>query len=346
MTQWSVDVDGLARSAQQLEQCGVRLQQVQNSIEDIRRNIRRSSSSMIGAYNQLGYVTQSLNRQTQKVQTLSGSLNGCTQRYRTTEQALTNPASHPRPQTVNTSHNDAGSDTSNDAPDWASYIFSAIGGVGGIGASINLLYHAATGNKIKVASSSIKMAGKVLDAYLSDGPFLKNFIGNAVRAKNNAATTSWWSRFTQNLGEKVGITAKVAKAVGAVVTWGSALIERTAQNLDEFNGLTGRCVAEIGVETVLKVGQGVLIGAAISATLVSSPAWLVGGVTAVAILGVDALLNLAVKKDSDNADVSWLEVVSDGICDFGTQVATGAKKVFENVTSGIAKWFSPRGALA
>lgn len=346
MTQWSVDVDGLARSVQQLEQCGVRLQQVQNSIEDIRRNIRRGSSSMIGAYNQLGYVTQSLNRQTQKVQTLSGSLNGCAQRYRTTEQALTKPASHRRPQTVNTSRNDTGAHTSNDAPDWASYIFSAIGGVGGIGASINLLYHAATGNNIKVASSSIKMTGKVLDAYLSDGSFLKNFIGTAVRAKSNAATTSWWSRFTQKLGEKVGITAKAAKKASSVANWLGIGLERIFQNVKEFNGFSERCVAEIGVETALKVGQTALIGAAIGATLVSSPAWLVGGVAAVAALGADALLNTAAKAITGNPEATWLESLSDRICNIGEQVVTGAKTAFKNLTSGIAQWFSPRGALA
>lgn len=156
--------------------------------------------------------------------------------------------------------------------------------------------------------------------------------------------------FAKGLGD----FSSIGNAVGTLAKWGTALADSLFKNLDEFgdDSWGGRFWAETGLETVIKVAEGAAIGAGVAAAAVaifgSAPAVAIGaaavGVTMLVDWGLDNLVSWA----TNGSQISWVEAVSDMVCDTGEKiinavgdVATKAwdatKKAADTVADAVSK---------
>ena len=140
---------------------------------------------------------------------------------------------------------------------------------------------------------------------------------------------TFWDTFQKKLGD----FSTTGKGISTVVNWGTSFIDRMIKNYTEFSGDwgNGRMWAETISETLLKVGEGALIGAAVAA--VCPATWVplaVGaatvGVTFLVDLGLDSLTSWI----TNGQKTDWIDAVSDVVLDAG-------KWVHDNVGPAIKK---------
>lgn len=171
------------------------------------------------------------------------------------------------------------------------------------------------GNAINEFIASVGEAvGTMIDNPKAE--WIENLFGLTKITKENLPT------FAEGLGD----FSSLGNIVGTVVSWGTAAVESLLGNLEEFgdDSWSGRFWAETGVETVIKVAEDAAIAAAVAAAAVaafgSAPAIAVGaaavGVTMLVDWGLDSLVSWV----TNGEQTSWVEAVTDVVCDTGEKI--------------------------
>lgn len=197
------------------------------------------------------------------------------------------------------------------------------------------------------------------------GKWLKDLFG-----LNPMEFTSFEDTFLGKLGK----FDSTANTIGTVVNWGAKLVDSFVKNAEEFGGnWCARFWEETITETGIKIVEGAAVTAGVSAAVagictavgVAFPPALVVGV---AVAGATALLDWGldnvVSWATNGSETSWIEHVSDRICDgvdmlretvgpavekaeqvisdgIDTVIDTG-KKVVDSVKDGFSNIFSGR----
>ena len=178
--------------------------------------------------------------------------------------------------------------------------------------------------------------GKIIGSVIGTGwDVIDNFKGT------DTDWADWFDLGTYEhnpLGDFFDISDTSAK-ISTACNWAATILETGYDNLQEHGGLSGRFLGETAVETGIKVGEGILIGAGVGALVVaagvSAPAWAVGaavvGVTVVVDKGLDTIVSWATQGEQ----TSWVEAASDGICNAVEKGAKSIKEGLGNLKNGI-----------
>lgn len=238
------------------------------------------------------------------------------------------------------------------SPLWSwSDTWKMAGTAGIIGSVVSVIGGAVTGGvSVKTGLSSAKGVAKVVEniarAIPKDSkPFdWKTLIG-WNKGIPDGTTKSFGNNFEESLRKlKFGNAKTVSAKVAVAAKWAGYALTAVTTVYDNFtdtteNNSTGRKIAESVGETAVKIGEGMLIGTAVTTLLVGTgaPAVVVGVVTVGATWAIDkACEALTGGKD-------FAETVSDGALDFGTaaikSVGSAAKKVSKVVSGWWGKTF-------
>ena len=236
-------------------------------------------------------------------------------------------------------------------------------------------------------SKSSELAEKIFDVYYKTviaaaGPL--GYLGDAIRrategkpgdvigdvlkiiggfAKNVEKTgINWGKWFGVNLPDKGPWESALGKytdfstagkSISTVCNWAAEIAKSGYNNYKEFGNFGMRFWEETATESLLKIGEGVLITAAAGALLapVGAPVLVVGAVAAGVTVLVDWGLDSVVNWVTGGTQTEWMEAASDLICDTGEAIVNGVKDVanaavngikntFENIGGAICKWGS------
>lgn len=148
------------------------------------------------------------------------------------------------------------------------------------------------------------------------------------------------SSFLENLGD----FSTLGKGLGTVVDWGTSIVDSFLKNVKEFGNdswTTGRFWAESGIEAGIKIvekaGFATLIGTGLIAAFGSAPAVVIGGVTTLTTLLVDWGLDNLVSWATNGSETSWIEFVSDGICNAGEWLKDNVGPVVQKTVDGAKR---------
>lgn len=195
-------------------------------------------------------------------------------------------------------------------------IISALGPIGTVTDAVRRGFEGKTGN---VISDIIKLAGG----------FVKNTDKSGIKWGDwfgiNPSTKGPW----QGALGKYTDFSSVQKGFSTVCNWASAIVTSGFSNYEEFGNFGARFWEETAAETLLKVGEGILVGggvaAAFAAAGISAPVLAVGAAAAAVTVAVDWGLDAIVSWATNGAQTSWMEAASDFICDTGEKVVDWAK---------------------
>lgn len=238
-------------------------------------------------------------------------------------------------------------------------VWKIVGNVGIVGGIISAIGYLATeGTDIKNILKSAKYISSVIGKATSvakDGisASWKDLFGgnNALSGLNlDSAKDTFVSSIKKQLGKDLDFTgAKTAADKVKVATkWAGHLFTlgtNAVENYEEHGGITAEGVAETIVETGVDIGVGTLVTAGVSAVagvavtalgFATAPAWLIGGVSTVVVIGANAASKAVWGKDLGEvvADGVWKGVEKAG--EVVQDIGEGIKNVGKNLTSGVS----------
>lgn len=218
-----------------------------------------------------------------------------------------------------------------------------------VGALLSTVGGAITGgisvkNGLKTAKGATKVIENIAKAIPKDST--ASFDWKTLFGFNSAITKNAPKTFGKAFGEsieklKFGNAKTVSDKVAVGAKWAGYGLTAIATTYDNFtdtteNNSTGRKIAESIGETTVKIGEGLVIGAGVTAAFAGAPAVVVGAVTVgVAWVG-DKICEVVTDKDV-------AEFVSDSLLDFAKSKITSAGKVAKKVAGWWTKanGFSP-----
>ncbi len=179
--------------------------------------------------------------------------------------------------------------------------------------------------------------------------------------KLTANTKTWDEAFWDKLGQ----FDSVPHAIGTIANWATKLIDSFVKNNEEFSGeWCPRFWEETVTEAGLKLLEGAAVTAGVVAVIGSAPEIAIGAIAVGATMLLDWGLDSLVSWATNGSETSWVEHVSDRICDgidtlretvgpaveragqaisdgIDTVIDTG-KKVVDTVKDGFNSIFSGR----
>ena len=200
---------------------------------------------------------------------------------------------------------------------------------------------AKTITKIADGAKKVGKAARMVGAEKAKAMWLKRLLGLNDKMKgaaSKAKVSGWFGRFGTNFkkafkSELDGFNFAKGK-VSAALSWAGVAVSGITnwfsnQEEKDRDGISqGRAVAETISETVIDVGKGILIGAAvtagIAATVGSAPVLAVAAVSAGITIGLDVASNAIF-------GVGATEVISDAVLGVGTAVIDVGKQVVNTI---------------
>ena len=205
-------------------------------------------------------------------------------------------------------------------------VIAAAGPIGTVIDAVRKGFDGKTGN---VISDMIKLAGG----------FVKN------TDKSGIKWGDWFGIKSSTKGPWEGAIGKYTdfssaqKGFSTVCNWASAIVTSGFSNYEEFGNFGARFWEETAAETLLKVGEGILVGggvaAAFAAAGISAPALAVGATAAAVTVAVDWGLDAVVSWATGGTQTSWTEAASDFICDTGEKVVDWAKDTAQKASDWV-----------
>ena len=153
------------------------------------------------------------------------------------------------------------------------------------------------------------------------------FAGGLVKNTNGTKVdwASWFGLNPSNKGPWESALGKytdfssAGKGFSTVCNWAAAIVTSGYDNFKEFGDgwySNPRFFGETATETLINVGEGILMSAAAAAILgTTAPAVAVGVLAAVGTVAVDAGINSIIRLVTGNPKADWKEAVSDFVCD-------------------------------
>lgn len=158
-----------------------------------------------------------------------------------------------------------------------------------------------------------------------------------------------FTSFKDTFFHKLGKFDSAANTIGTVVNWGAKLVDSFVKNTEEFAGdWCARFWEETVTETIIKGVEGAAVTAGVSAAVAGictavgaacPPVLIVGvaaaGVTVLLDWGLDSLVSWA----TDGSETSWVEHVSDRVCNgvdaLREAVGPAVEKAGQVISDGI-----------
>lgn len=225
--------------------------------------------------------------------------------------------------------------------------FKVIAEGGIVGSLISTIGSFITGAKsLKDYASLNKGVAKIIEktvkALTSESS--PSFDWKALIGWNRVITDKTPKTFLGNIGESFeklnfGSAKTVGEKVCVVTKWAGHVLTGVTTAYDNFtdtseNNTVERKIAETIGETTVKIGEGILIDAALTTACIAlsanPPALVVGGVTVLVTWGIDALCEHLTDKDLP-------ELVSDAVLDFGKSAWSFLKDLTGAVTTAPKK---------
>lgn len=212
---------------------------------------------------------------------------------------------------------------------WDMIYKSVIAAAGPFGTVVDAFKNGFGGNHGNVLKDLIKLAGG----------YVKN------SDKSGIKWGDWFGIEPSTKGPWEGALGKykdfssVRKGFSTVCNWASAIVSSGFSNYGEHGNFGARFWEETAVESLLNIGEGILIGAgtaaAFAAAGISAPALVVGaaaaGITVAVDWGLDAIVSWATK----GAQTRWKEAVSDTFCNVYENVAGWAKDTAQKASARV-----------
>lgn len=213
------------------------------------------------------------------------------------------------------------------------------------------------GSLLKYAFAGI---GSITDVVGAEGTTVPEWLKDLFGFK-----TVEFTSFKDTFLGKLGKFDSAANTIGTVVNWAGKFVDSFVKNAEEFAGdWCARFWEETFTETIIKGVEGAAITAGVAAVIGSAPAIAIGAVAVGATMLLDWGLDSLVSWATNGSETSWVEHVSDRICDgidalretvgpaveragqvisdgIDTVIDTG-KKVVESVKDGFNNIFSGR----
>ena len=124
--------------------------------------------------------------------------------------------------------------------------------------------------------------------------------------KSGLVSQSWGMRFCDQFSASIKESAKGLTKPAGLVTSALTVVTKAVDNIDEYKSGSisgGRAVAETVTESIIEIGKGMVVGAAVTAGLVacfgSAPVLAVGAISSGVIIGVDAISKSFTKNDGE-----------------------------------------------
>lgn len=238
-----------------------------------------------------------------------------------------------------------GSSESGNLFPWEKLIKKLVGSAGVVGQAAKFGISLADGDGWDISKDVTKLVGgfaKLADTATVGWRDLLGF--KSARPKTSSgAFKSQLEKYIVSKDQSAG------KNVAAVTKWAGEIItvlETGTGNLDEFKDSGGwanpRMYAETAVESTLKIGSNIFIGAAVAVVAGTPVGWAavgVGAATTAITVGANWALNGLSKAITGN-DEGWVENLSDSIIN---TVGSGVKAVGDCVkqaSKSVAKWWN------
>lgn len=345
MSKFEVKPDELTKYAGALDEYSRLLGNIGNDVmnvksrldfsQDIQRTVNRSLESIVAA----------IQKESSGCGNMSSGLTKVASNYRKTEEQICGKAKISWDAVVKGSgtKSDESKDNSFDIPEWLYKI--AISAAGPAGVVVDSIRQGVEGEWGKVSSDLLKLVGGAVKN--SDGSKIDWGKWFDIAASDK---TPW----EQAVGKYTIDFSSWKNSVSTACNWAAQIAASAYSNYQEFGNFATRFWEETAAETLLKVGEGVLVTAGVSALIaaagISAPALAVGaaaaGVTVLVDWGLDSIVSWA----TGGTQTSWVEAASDFICDTGekvvdwvkdtgTQVVNAAKEGWNSAVSAVQNFF-------
>lgn len=224
-----------------------------------------------------------------------------------------------------------------------------VGNAGIIGSLLSTVGGAITGGvSVKTGFTTAKATAKVIENIAKAVPknSTASFDWKTLFGFNSSITKDTPKTFGKAFGESVeklkfGNSKIVSDKVAVGAKWAGYGLTAITTIYDNFtdtteNNSTGRKIAESIGETAVKIGEGLAIGAGVTAAFaaasVSAPAVVVGAVTVGVAWAGDKICEALTGKDV-------AEFVSDTVLDTGKAIITSVGKGAKKVSGAISGWW-------
>lgn len=379
MAEWYVSTDTLRECSAGIAQCGTAVKNASTAVHNIARGISCESVSMVMCHAKLNLLMRDMRTEAMQVEYMAQTMETISGRYQAAEKGLLDPQLKQQSFAVSSAGNsgtisswavdpitDTGAeDTKTDEPLWkkaldagVKVIGASLGPIGLIGETVYSIIQGkdvaqnVVKNLFKLCGKEVKPASKGSDASWKEWVF-----GDLLKRKDADdildGTLNKYNVFAKSEGA-VDWTARIGSTCLLIATF----VGQGFQNYDEQGEFNARWAEETVVETALTVGKDVLAGAIVSALVagagavatvatgatvtISLPAVAVVGATALAGLALDWAGNAIAKKVTGDDKATWLECISDLVCDKVIEpVADVVKNAAGNVVDAVkqgARW--------
>lgn len=324
MSEFEVMTQNVKRNAGDLQKYARLIDAYSDKVDSVRHDLRFNSEINRSVGNSLRAISDSLERSSMSIQMLSDGLLDVMELYNKTEQQIYGS----EVKWTDASMDDASKGKGSRILDMIKgtiydviyeFLLKAIGPLGYLCHGILRGVEQKWGN---VVSDLLKIAGGLI----------KNTEGSKIK---------WREWFKLDVSDKKPWEIALGKyfdfssvknGISSACNWIAELVKSGYNNYKEFKdkGISCRFFEETVVETVLKVGEGILITAAVAAVLSSPPGWVAVAVavTGAATVVVDSFLDTVMCQKTSGSQTSWVEVVSDWICDRGEEGVKGLIDMF------------------
>lgn len=343
-------MSSIVLKGKKMEQAIEKIASVKQNMEEVAESLRSLGSYryMVGKdfqpiYMTLDKVIDKIREDQSDVGALETALTSIVNLYQTAEQNICNEID---PSSASKESASGGAEQSGEAPEWLDNIWDIISNGGPAGTFISLIGSVISGGIMPGWNDIIGMTSDYLDVIgslislvdetevdwleeLFDHVDFMDKLDLAADASAGDAAEAVFREFFDDLTFKTTFdaadaTKHVGEAVSTVANWlgiVASLADNAFDNVDEYNTGeigAGRAAAETILETVTDVGLDILAGMGVAAGAValgvSAPAWAIGAVATVAVIGV----NWGVEALSGKDIGEW---AADVVCDAGEAIA-------------------------
>ena len=349
MTRIYIEPQNASQSVCNEAEIAEKLNQLLQDVNTIRSSLRYTIAGREQISERLRQVAQQIEKESKSTKALSASLQQIVSKY---EQTEASNRGRMKADKTDMKKKAATEDAIGSAAGWKDFDWGKLGGktletlLGPFGLIVDIpgLADGETGDLIKFLLDGVKGIAKVSGA---KGDTTAEWLSDLFKLGPME-----YESFGKTFLDKLGKFDTPAHTVGTVASWAGKLVDSIVKNMDEFSGSwCARFWEETVVEAGIKVAEGAAVTAGVSAATAAicaavgvacPPALLVGVAAAGVGIALDWALDGIVSWATGGSCTSWVEGMSDIICNgidmiregVGT-VATKTVETVKNVADAV-----------
>ena len=329
MSKFRVQPNVVRNCAASLDSCAGELDTISQTIAGIMSNLAVTDSSIQILSDKLQQISEGISRQGAVCGESAKTLSWAADLYEKTDGGGASGGGAER--TSGTRAKESGKEESGKGFDvWKLFLETFTAMTGPLGLIVHGLYSGVSCEWGKVISDGIKLTGKVVkNTKGGKVDWTKMFSLDKVTDKPFQYAVKSYTDFSKG------------NAFSTACNWAAKLIGSGFENFEEFHNFGLRFWEETVGETLLKVGEGVLITggvvAAAAAAGVTLPGLAIAGIVAAGTVTVDWALNSITTWISKGSKTKWYDALGDLVIDGVDKAVEGGKKVVKTVWNGLTE---------